>query len=60
LQKIGWKKLGTSRRLVVFVTDAQFHAAGDGKVGTTCLEYNLVKHLNLNSDTFIKHTIELL
>lgn len=24
---------GTSRRLVIFVTDAPFHVAGDGKVG---------------------------
>jgi len=32
-QDIGWSVNGTSRRLVIFVTDAPFHVAGDGKVG---------------------------
>lgn len=34
LQQIGWSANATSRRLVIFVTDAPFHVAGDGKVGT--------------------------
>ena len=33
IQEIGWSVNGTSRRLVIFVTDAPFHIAGDGKVG---------------------------
>ena len=33
IQDIGWSVNGTSRRLVIFVTDAPFHVAGDGKVG---------------------------
>lgn len=32
-KEIGWSVNGTSRRLVVFVTDAPFHIAGDGKLG---------------------------
>lgn len=30
---IGWSGKGRSRRLVIFVTDAPFHVAGDGKLG---------------------------
>lgn len=32
-KEIGWGANGTSRRLVVFVSDAPFHIAGDGKLG---------------------------
>lgn len=32
-KEIGWSGNGTSRRLVVFVTDASSHIAGDGKLG---------------------------
>lgn len=32
-KEIGWAANGTSRRLVVFVTDDSFHIAGDGKLG---------------------------
>ena len=31
-QKIGWREKGKVRRVVVFVTDATYHQAGDGKV----------------------------
>ena len=33
-QDIGWSELDTSRRLVILVTDAPFHIAGDGKVSS--------------------------
>ena len=30
--RIGWRERGRVRRMVVFVTDAGYHQAGDGKV----------------------------
>ena len=54
---------GTSRRLVIFVTDAPFHIAGDGKVGipvdnltnmTMCGKFSTVLLLLGELDTKIK------
>ncbi|XP_048579847.1 integrin beta-6 isoform X2 [Nematostella vectensis] len=45
-EKIGWLKRGTSRRLVVFVSDDSFHFAGDGKLGGIVTPNDEQCHLN--------------
>ena len=32
LQEIGWKNVDEARRIIIFVTDAYPHIAGDGRV----------------------------
>ncbi|EDO45831.1 predicted protein, partial [Nematostella vectensis] len=52
-QQIGWSVNGTSRRLVVFVTDAPFHLAGDGKLGGIVTPNDGQCHLS-NSGVYTK------
>eukprot|EP00795_Rhopilema_esculentum_P014150 gene14150-5151_t len=47
-KRINWKANGTSRRIIVFVTDAEFHCAGDGKLGGVILPNDGQCHLDSN------------
>jgi len=46
--KIKWKPKGTSRRIIVFVTDEAFHSAGDGKLGGVVEPNDGLCHLDSN------------
>ena len=39
IQKIGWTDKQSARRLVIVITDANYHFAGDGLVGSRCHRY---------------------
>ena len=53
-QGINWKANGTSRRIIVFVTDAEFHCAGDGKVSRSQIMHLLLSiEVNPERMTFL-------
>eukprot|EP00112_Aurelia_sp_Birch-Aquarium-sp1_P007546 Seg1822.9 transcript_id=Seg1822.9/GoldUCD/mRNA.D3Y31 product="Integrin beta-PS" protein_id=Seg1822.9/GoldUCD/D3Y31 len=57
-KKIGWLKKDTSRRIVVFVTDAAFHSAGDGKLGGIVLPNDGKCHLDANGKYTMTNTLD--
>ena len=54
IQLIGWRSV--SRKLLIYITDAGFHIAGDGKVGGACSETTIVYIIKLSSYHFLQYT----
>jgi len=57
-KKIGWRPKISSRRIVIFVTDAAPHSAGDGKLGGIVLPNDGNCHLNASNMYSMTNTLD--